>query len=280
MQFDSVVFAGGGCRCFWQAGFWEEAGSHLQPRVISAVSAGAAFACAALGGRSSAVLQEFKRRTAANPSNLHLRNLGRGRSPFPHHGMYRGTIEATIDASMLERLRPGPEIRVLLAHPPTGWRLGPAVAMGLLSYRADRLLRRRVHPQWPRRLGFRPRVVRANDCETPGELADLILQSSCLPPLMPILRREGEAVVDGAVIDSAPVHLVEGVGTTLVLLTQHDEAPPPRKGVVYVPPSAKIPIELWDYTSPERVQATYDLGRTDGRAFVHALRAGRIGAPS
>ena len=42
--FEAVVFAGGGCRCFWQAGFWEVAAPALgwQPRVAGAVSAGAA----------------------------------------------------------------------------------------------------------------------------------------------------------------------------------------------------------------------------------------------
>ena len=37
-MFDKVVFAGGGHRCWWQAGFWEvlRAEIELRPRVIGA----------------------------------------------------------------------------------------------------------------------------------------------------------------------------------------------------------------------------------------------------
>ncbi len=44
--YEAVVFSGGGCHCFWQAGFWTEAALVPDPplRVVSAVSAGAAFA--------------------------------------------------------------------------------------------------------------------------------------------------------------------------------------------------------------------------------------------
>ena len=271
MEYRSVVFAGGGCRCFWQAGFWDEVGEFIAPRVVAGVSAGAAFACSALAGISEKVLAEFKRRTDENPSNLHLRELRRARTPFPHHAMYRGTIEATTDEHMLRELRAGPEIRILLAHPPARWRPTPAIAAGLLSYRAEQILRGRGTPQWPTKLGFQAQVVRANDCETPGELADLILQSSCLPPLMPMLRRGGLPVVDGAVIDSAPVHLVDHEPNTLVLLTHHADQIRQAPGVTYVRPSRPVPIELWDYAHPERVQATYDLGREDGASFRRTL---------
>ena len=45
-NFDSVVFAGGGNRCAWQAGWWERVAPEigLQPRVVAGVSAGAAMA--------------------------------------------------------------------------------------------------------------------------------------------------------------------------------------------------------------------------------------------
>lgn len=273
MDYDAVVFSGGGCRCFWQAGFWEEAGAVLQPKAIAAVSAGSAFACAAIGGRSRAVLDEFKRRCAANEKNFYVSNLPKRVSPFPHHGMYRGTILETTDEGMLARLREGPQIRVLLAHPPEHWAPGPAAALGLASYRAEGWITRTVHPTWPRRLGFRSQVVTANDCSSPKELADLILQSSCLPPLVPILRRGGEPVIDGAVIDNVPVGLVAEARSTLVLLTRQYRKLPRRPGVEYLQPSEKIPVALWDYASPERIEATFQLGLRDGAAFARRARA-------
>ncbi|MGH1342160.1 MAG: patatin-like phospholipase family protein [Nannocystales bacterium] len=269
----AVVFSGGGCRCFWQAGFWEEAGHLFEPAVIASVSAGAAFACAAVTGRSRHVLEEFKRRTDENPSNLHLGNVGRAGPVFPHYEMYRGTIERTTTPEMLKALREGPEIYVMLTHPPSGWHPAVAAAVGLVSYRIERRVAGRVRPRWPRRLGYQAAMVRADQCENAADLADLILQSSCAPPLMPLMRREGRNVLDGALVDSVPVEQVSHHGPTLVLLSRHDDALPEFPGMTAVRPSAPVPIALWDYANPARVQATFDLGRKDGEAFLRRVAA-------
>lgn len=275
----AVVFAGGGCRCFWQAGLWEEAGHAFAPEVIASVSAGAAFACAALGGRTTAVLDAFKRRTAANPSNVHLRNVGRG-PIFPHYEMYRGTIVEITTEDMLAALREGPEIHVMLAHTPRGWPPALAAAVGLVAYRVERKVARRIRARWPLRLGYEPSMVRADTCNTADELADLILQSSCIPPLMPLMRRGTRNVLDGALVDGVPVEQVSGRGPTLVLLSRHDDVIPTPRGVTALRPSTPLAIKLWDYASPERVQATFDQGRRDGEMLARALSAGRPVPPS
>ena len=99
--FDAVVFAGGGCRCFWQAGFWSTAQPllGLRPRVVAGTSAGAAFACAAVMDRTLAVLDDFKRRAAANARNFYPENRLTGSRVFPHEEIYRGTILANLDAA-------------------------------------------------------------------------------------------------------------------------------------------------------------------------------------
>jgi predicted acylesterase/phospholipase RssA len=129
---------------------------------------------------------------------------------------------------------------------------------------------RLVHARWGTRLGFTPTLVSARDCESPEALVELILQSSCVPPIMPYYRRGGRPVVDGGVVDNAPASLVDGEGPTLVLLsfphrpTNRDEGP----GRTYVQPSGDIPISQWDYTNPVGVQKTFDLGRADGERFL------------
>lgn len=275
----SVVFAGGGCRCFWQAGFWEVAGHAFAPEVIASVSAGAAFACAAFGGQTRAVLEEFKRRTDANPSNLHLRNVGRRAPVLPHHAMYRGTIEAISTPGMLEALSQGPEIHVLMALAPARWPGSMAAAVGLVAYRLERKLAGRLRAQWPARLGYQPIFARADQCRSATELADLILQSSCVPPLMPLMQREGRPVLDGALIDGVPVEHVADRGPTLVLLSRHDDRMRAHPGATALRPSAPVPIALWDYASPQRVQDTFDLGRRDGEAFARAVERG-LSVPS
>ena len=92
----------------------------------------------------------------------------------------------------------------------------------------------------------------------------MILQSSCVPPLMPLMRRDDRYVLDGAIVDGVPVGPVSHRGPTLVLLSKHDDEIPRAPGVFAFRPSAPVPVALWDYTSPARIQATFDLGRRDG----------------
>ena len=84
-------------------------------------------------------------------------------------------------------------------------------------------------------------------------------------------------MLDGGLIDSAPVETIPAPAPpTLVLLTKQfpDVQVPRVPGRFYVQPSERIPIHKWDYTSPTRVQATYDLGRRDGERFAAASLRG------
>jgi predicted acylesterase/phospholipase RssA len=270
--FDAIVFAGGGCRCFWQAGFWSVVAPALQlaPRLVGAVSAGSAFACAALGGVLDDVVEDFKRRSDRNQRNLYPRNLVGPEPVFPHERIYRESIVANIDDAALERIRRGPDIRIFLARPPRWLGARSGFAVGMLAYQLDRSARGRVHPLWARRLGFEGESVSVRSCGNAEELADLILQSSCTPPMTPLYRRDERVVLDGGLVDNVPVETVAGADHALVLLSRHypSEALPGIPGRTNVQPSRPTPIEKWDYTSPELVQATYDLGRRDGDAFV------------
>jgi len=272
--FQAIVFAGGGCRCFWQAGFWSEAAPVLGVRaqVVTGVSAGAAFACAAFSDALERVLEEFVARVAANERNVYPRNALSGGRVFPHERIYRETILATLDAEALARLHEGPEIRVLVGRPPTWAGARTGVALGAAAFLAEQT-RRTVHASWGRRLGFRAEFASVRSCRTPAELAELILASSCTPPLTGFYRRAGAPVLDGGVYDNAPVEAAAPAERMLVLLSRHHpEASLPRvPGRTYVQPSEPIPVAKWDYTNPEAVHATYDLGRADGERFVREL---------
>lgn len=274
MRFDAVVFSGGGCRCFWQAGFWSVVAPalELRPRTVLGASAGSAFACAAVADRLGEVVAAFTRRTARNPRNVYPSNVMRRRPVFPHEAIYRGTIMDTMDAATLARLHHGPDLRLLVARPPARQRVVPALLAGFVAYTLDGAVRRRVHPSLPRRLGFRPELVPVRNCQTETELADLIMQSSCLPPLIPLYRRDGAVVVDGAIVDGALVEAVADHASTLVLLSRPHAVLPTHPGRTYVQPSQPPPIAMWDYASPERIGPTFDLGRRDGEAFVASGR--------
>lgn len=279
--FDQVVFAGGGNRCWWQAGWWDAVAPELdlRPRVIAGISAGAATACMIYAHDSRDVMAYYRRVLAGNRRNAHWGNLLRNERVFPHYGIYRGALLSIFGDGRLAHLQQAPEIRVGVAHIPrwTGPRL--AVAAGLLAYNIDKHFLKTLHPRLGRKLGFTPEFVRAQDCRTPEQLADLLLQSASTPPFTPVLRRHGRAVLDGGLVDNVPVDALDPVpGNVLVLVTrlyprpsrfvlQHGKGGGVQRRL-YLQPSQRVPISSWDYTRPEAMTHAYDLGRRDGEAFL------------
>ncbi len=274
--YDAVVFAGGGCRCAWQVGFWQSAAPAigLAPRAVAAVSAGAAMACAIFADAVEDMLRDFTAHTTANRRNVYPLNWLRGAPMFPHAGIYRDTVLRNLDAQRLRRLHAGPDIRVLVSRVPP-W-LGPrsGVAVALCAYQIEQWRGARVHAELGRQAGFEPEVCSIRDCRSPEEVVELILQSSCTPPFTPVMRRAGRPVLDGGLIDSVPVEALPPSTRALVLLTKRfpPEVVPSHPARRYVQPSEPVPIDKWDYTSPRRLQATYDLGRRDGECFARQFR--------
>ncbi|MGI9024564.1 MAG: patatin-like phospholipase family protein [Burkholderiaceae bacterium] len=78
-MFEQVVFAGGGNRCWWQAGWWDVVAPaiSLKPRVIAGVSAAAPTACMTYVQPSKKV--PISAWDYADPAAMHLTyDQGRG----------------------------------------------------------------------------------------------------------------------------------------------------------------------------------------------------------
>ncbi|WP_296661858.1 patatin-like phospholipase family protein [Paraburkholderia sp.] len=278
-MFDQVVFAGGGNRCWWQAGFWDvvQPELNIRPRVIAGISAGAATACMLYTREADWVMRYYEHALRHNTRNAYWGNLLRGESVFPHYRIYRQAL-LDIYGEHFSNLKNAPEIRIGVSHMPRWLGARSAVAAGLIAYNIEKYVRKTLHPTLGRKLGFHPEFVTAQACESVEDLADLILQSSCTPPFTPVLRRNGRPVLDGGMVDNVPVDALDAApGTVLVMVTRL--YPRPQMFVVshgvqqrvYVQPSAKVPISSWDYTSPRQMQHAYDLGRFDGERFLVRL---------
>jgi len=288
--FEQVVFAGGGNRCWWQAGFWEVVAPaiELKPRVIGAVSAGAATACMLHASDTRTAFEHYRRALRENPRNAYPRNaLRRGARVFPHDAIYRDALRTLLGGEHFARLmREAPEIRVQYARLPRGLGPGAAVALGIVAYNVEKYLLRSLHPRSGRALGFRSEIARVQDCEDVEALVELIVGSSCTPPFTPIVRLGGRPALDGGLVDNVPMDAVDAHGgPTLVLTTRRY----PRHrdvftfaGRVYVQPSRKVAASSWDYRAGavETYEATWRQGREDGTAFLRQLEAGgdRFGA--
>ncbi len=281
-DYENVVFAGGGNRCFWQAGFWSVAAPALDlaPKRVTAVSAGSAIACTLFSGNFDAGFAYFKEALATNDSNFCLGNLLRDEPLFPHGDMYRATILASIDEPALLRLQRGPEISILVACPPNWAPPGIAALLGVIAGEIEEWGSVSVHSSSGSRIGFRPLFIPVRECATPAALADLIIASSCVPPLTPQAMRNGIYLLDGGFFSNVPTEGLDAApGRTLVLLTRRFPALPSLPGRVYVQPSQAIPAAAWDYTNASAVQSTFDLGRRDGERFCAAAATPDLQSP-
>jgi predicted patatin/cPLA2 family phospholipase len=278
-MFDQVVFAGGGNRCWWQAGFWDivQPELKLRPRVIAGISAGAATACMLYTNDSRWVMNYYADALRHNTQNVYWGNLLRGQSVFPHYRIYRQAL-LDIFAERFDSLQTAPEIRIGVSHLPRWLGARSAVAAGIIAYNIEKYVRKTLHPTLGQALGFHPEFVKAQECARLEDLADLILQSSATPPFTPILRRNGRPVLDGGMVDNVPVSALDASpGRVLVMVTrlypreQMFIVPHGEQQRVYVQPSRKVPISSWDYTSPSQMQHAYDLGRADADDFLARL---------
>ena len=274
-MFEQVVFAGGGNRCWWQAGFWDVVAPAiaLKPRLVAGVSAGAATACMLYANDSRWVMDYYREALKDNRKNAYWGNaVKRGAKVFPHARIYRQALTDILGGERFAKLKAdAPELRIQFARLPR--LLGPraAVALGLVAYNLEKYWKKSLHPTFGRRLGFTPEFVRMQDCETIDDLVSLIIASSCTPPFTPIEHRGGRPTLDGGMVDNVPVDAVGRGASTLVLVTRRYPGRPDmftHQGRLYVQPSRKVAIGSWDYTNPAGMQTTYDQGRTDGERFL------------
>ena len=268
----AITFAGGGNRAFYQLGLlhaWED---RLRPRVaaIAAVSAGACVATLWLTGRERLTRDFWRARRAHVEKNFDWGRVLTGKGPTPHGPIYRDTLLCAYSDGGLERIQAAPfPIWVLTAAFP---RVVPAAAGAMLGFGAYNLEKRlepsRVHPKMPRKLGFRPKLVDARDCTTPDELADLVIASSSTPPFTPVGRFRGQRLLDGSLVDNVPADAAErhpNVRGNLVLLTR----PYPQESLgiqgdrTYLAPTRPVPIERWDYTQPDLLDQTIEMGEAE-----------------
>ena len=276
LQFRNAIFAGGGCRCVWQLGFWDganRAGLALNQSVdyAASTSAGCAMATAAMLDRGASALEMFKELTARNPRNIHWGNLkpGSGKPLLPHIQMYRTALEDFLEPVDMDRLA-NKRLEFLMARFPPLLPSTVGTLAAFTVYGLEKYLTRTLHPTWTRKLGFEPLVRGNQEADGIGDLIDIMLASSCVPPVLPGQGYRGQRVLDGGIIDNVPAHLADGrEGQTLVLLSKRYKLvlPTPAQRV-YVQPSEAIRIDKFDYANPAGLQETYELGLKDGEAFA------------
>jgi predicted acylesterase/phospholipase RssA len=283
----SIVLAGGGCRAFWSLGVLEALRRDLStppgaegPFVTewAGVSAGAAMAVLHLTGRATSGVERFEVATRANPKNVYPLRLLRGERPFPHEAMYRAALEHGAGGDAIARLRAAGPLRILQAFLEAGAPRYLTAARGLWAYRQQKK-RGDLHgdDQPPKGIGWR--VVTAQELPDGPALVEAILASSASPPFTRAFEHQGRLLVDGGLVDNVPLRALSPTaqgGRVLVLLTRGQAAGGGplvhTTDRLYLAPSRPVPVVKFDYTSPERVRETFELGLSDGARWRSVVR--------
>ena len=269
-----LTLAGGGNRAFLQLGILERWWDHLAPRVaaVSTCSAGASMAITFLSGRGRETHAYWLSRRAAVSRNFEWPLLLQGRRPTPHFPIYRDTTMFALADGGFERIRSLPfPVWILMAEIPFNAPVALLIVLGFGAYSLEKQLDNgKLHPGSGRRLGFQPLLLDARSATSPEELTSWVLASSATPPFLPVPLVRGRRVADGGMVDNAPAFAAEldpAVEQTLILLTRW--YPPRRVGLRgrrwYLAPSRPVQISRWEYTRPDLVEATLQMGRDEAR---------------
>jgi len=275
-RFNTLVFAGGGNRCWWQAGLltrWTEQGLEL-PKQLIGTSAGAAIAAAYVAKTIPNALNACVSLYRSNPSIVRWKKLRRLRLEFAHQKIYPAWIQSFITQSSFETTQASDHrLLVAVTHPiPV---LGPAISisLGTAAYLIDKKLWHSIHPAIPKYVGLRQGFYGLHACATLVESHALLCAAAAAPPLMSAIKIQGRSTFDGGYTDNAPIVVQSALEktATLVLLTRHYPKRPSIfqfGGRTYLQPSRPVPVSTWDCTAKATVIDAFTLGYKDAAKLI------------
>lgn len=270
-RFHTLVFAGGGNRCMWQAGVvtWLRQQGFQLPSNLVGTSAGAGVAAALLAQRAEHAFEVCKQLYAGNAHLVNRDALKRLQLRFGHEHIFPAWIAAYINADTFEALRSsGTRLRVAITHPSRWLGVKGSVVAATLAYMVDKHVVHSIHPRLPKWLGLKQGFFDLQDCATVEEAQRLLYVAGSAAPFMPLKRWRGATAMDGGYIDNAPIpqQSQEERASTLVLLTRHYPALPATfwwRDRSYWQPSRPIPVSTFDCTPRTTIEGAWGLGESD-----------------
>ena len=267
----TLVFAGGGNRCWWQAGV----ASHLMdrgarlPDQLVGTSAGAAVAAACINNTSNIALEACLKLYAQNARIFEWSALSRLKLKFAHQHVYPAWVTAFINADTFDSLRySSTRLTVGLTRPAPFLGMGGSITAGTLFYLVDKYVWNSIHPRLPKMLGLRQDFLVINECATVEDAQNLLVAAASAPPFMASRIVGAGRAFDGGYTDNAPIppQSLHEKSKTLVLLTRHYPKLPTLfhwADRTYWQPSRRVPVSTWDCTPKTTVREAYALGLND-----------------
>jgi predicted acylesterase/phospholipase RssA len=275
---ETLVFAGGGNRCFWQGGLITELQSRgwSMPRLLVGTSGGAAVAAAILTHTLEAALAECRRLYAQNTRLFDWRRLARLEIAFAQQRIYPQWLQSIIHADSWQRLRQSAsDLQVAVTHPAPWLGLHGSVWAGTVAYLLDKKLLHAIHPRLPRSLGLKQAFYSLKACAQEWQARDLLAAAGAAPPVMKARRLFGRWALDGGYVDNAPLppQTEAQKASTLVLLTRFYPKLPTVfqwQGRTYWQPSRQVPVSTWDCRPQTTVAQAFELGQRDAQRVAAA----------
>ncbi len=267
----TLVLAGGGNRCWWQAGALRHLMDHgmcLPPQLVG-TSAGAAVAASFLAKSADTALRACQTLYAETPKIFDWSALSKLKMRFAHQHVYPTWVDAFLNADTFATLRlSSSRLTVAITRPARFLGTGGSVAAGTLAYLVDKYLWNSIHPRLPKLLGLRQDFMVLNDCGDLETAQSLLIAAASAPPIMSARPMGGGHAIDGGYTDNAPIPPQSETerSNTLVMLTRYYPKLPSLftwLGRTYWQPSQRIPVSTWDCTPKTTVREAYDLGVRD-----------------
>jgi len=277
-RFETLVFAGGGNRCWWQAGLISElqARGWFLPRLLVGTSAGAAVAAASLTQTLDKAFAECQRLYRGNRRLWEWPRLARLELAFAHQRIYPDWLRGFItDEAMAHLKQSGRDLLVAVTRPAPWLGLRASVLAGSVAYLLDKKVAHSIHPRLPAWLGLRQAFLSLQASAHAAAACDLLAAAGAAPPFMKARRLLGQWALDGGYVDNAPVpqQSPEERASTLVLLTRHYPRLPgffQWRGRSYWQPSQKVPVSTWDCRAGTTIEQAFELGRSDAQRLLAA----------
>ncbi len=241
-------------------------GYDFRPDRVTGVSGGALAGAAWLAGRDRMLLDEMCDAFEKRDTNIDL-FAANDDGITPHQTLYCSVVDRVIDETSSKAIAEGPQFQILIGHPPeTGLPTMTGTALAL-AYEAELHTIESPHFDWAEKMGLSANLVDANEAARAGKLVELVNAAAVIPPVFEPPLWDGKRVVDGGMADQAPMP-EPNEGETLVLLTRPYTTLPDVHGRVYVWPGDETPADKIDFTDPQKLRDTWDLGEADAEKFL------------
>lgn len=276
-----VLLPSGGMRCFYQLGVLEALRGRIRPQLFAGVSGGALASVTYLAHASEALIEAARRVAREGRARWQPRRLLEARSPLVHGEVLEAELRRVLTRERLEAVAAsGVALHIMAAALP-GRRPYPLVGAPVMMAHALEIgpLRKLwFHPRVGEAMGFRPHWFEVAADTAPDELVEMLLATSCFPPLTRPIRHGTTRLFDGAFASSMPaIERFHGRHDTVdelwVIHTRRDQRGmfADRAGVRHISPSAPLRVGIWDYGNEAGMVRAWEIGWRDGQELAQEL---------